>query len=232
MRIQSVRRYLHSLAAADRQGAAEMNFEFLKECRLESTELQSMYEALSQNLEKAEWCYWEKPQECGILLRESAQQICRIYNTYYDAGFPEETVLEEFLCYTDNDAHNAMVSRFLSVVRKEQRDRLTKLRVLGDDCVLGEAGPDQGMTFEDRMSQNAKRMMETMMDVTKDMCQKINKRNDVSDEFFFEEALPVRPKETRKEEQAEAAGAKALRKGFFSWLKTRKKDEKDSSGNL
>ena len=76
------------------------------------------------------------------------------------------------MCYTDDDAHNVMVSRFLSVVRKEQRDRLTKLRVLGDDCILGEAGPDQGMSFEDRMSQNAKRMMETMMDVTKDRCEK------------------------------------------------------------
>lgn len=230
--MQSVRRYSRSLAAADRQGAAEVNFEFLKECRIESAELLAMYEALSQKLEKAEWCYRETPQECGILLRECAEQICRIYNTYYDAGFPEETALEEFLCYTDNDAHNAMVSRFLSVVRKEQRDRLTKLRVLGDDCVLGEEGPNQGMTFEDRMSQNAKRMMETMMDVTKDMCQKINKRDDVSDKFFFENALPVLPKETGKEEQAECAEAKAPRKGLFSWLKTRKKDEKDSSGNL
>lgn len=209
-----------------------MNFEFLKECRLESAELQTMYEALSQNLEKAEWCYREKPQECGIILRESAQQICRIYNTCYDAGFPEETLLEEFLCYTDNDAHNVMVSRFLSVVRREQRDRLTKLRVLGDDCVLGEAGPDQGMTFQDRMSQNAKRMMETMMDVTKDMCQKINKRDDVSREFFSEEALPTPQKETKEEETVKHTRTKESGKGLLGWFKTRKRDEKDSSGNL
>lgn len=209
-----------------------MNFEFLKECKLESTELQTMYEALSQNLEKAEWCYRENPQECGMILRECAQQICRIYNTYYDAGFPEETLLAEFLCYTDNDAHNAMVSRFLSVVRREQRDRLTKLRVLGDDCVLGEAGPDQGMTFEDRMSQNAKRMMETMMDVTKDMCQKINKRGDVSREFFSEEALPAPQKEIKEEETVKSAATKESGKGIFGWFKTRKRDEKDSSKNL
>lgn len=232
MRMQSVRRYLRSLAWADRQGAAEVNFEFLKECRIESAELLPMYQALSQKLEKAEWCYWETPQECGILLRECAEQICRIYNTYYDAGFPEETALEEFLCYTDNDAHNAMVSRFLSVVRREQRDRLTKLRVLGDDCILGEEGPDQGMTFEDRMSQNAKRMMETMMDVTKDMCQKINKRDDVSREFFSEEALPAPRKETKEEETVKSTRTKESGKGLLGWFKTRKKDEKDGSKNL
>lgn len=199
--------------------AAEMNFEFLKECRLESPEIQTMYEVLSRNLEKAEWCYWEKPRECGMLLRESAEQICRIYNTYYDAGFPGETALEEFLCYTDDDAHNVMVSRFLSVVRKEQRDRLTKLRVLGDDCVLGEAGPDQGMSFEDRMSQNAKRMMETMMDVTKDMCEKINKRDDVSDEFFYEEALPVSREQAKQTETP--AVEKRSHKGILGWFKKR-----------
>ncbi len=41
------------------------------------------------------------------------------------------------------------------------------------------------MTFEDRMGQNARHMMETMMEVTKDMCEKINKRDDVFDEFFL-----------------------------------------------
>ena len=64
----------------------------------------------------------------------------------------------------------------MSVVRKEQRDRLNKLRVLGDDCIWGEEAPDQGMTLKDRMGQNARHMMETMMEVTKDMCEKINKR--------------------------------------------------------
>ena len=159
-----------------------MNFEFIRECRLESDELQAMYDNVLQELERAEHYYWRKPQECGIILRQTTERICRIYNTYYQIGYPGNASLEEFLCYTDENEHNVMVSRFLSVVRKEQRDRLNKLRVLGDDCIWGEEAPDQGMTFEDRMGQNARHMMETMMEVTKDMCEKINKRNDVFDE--------------------------------------------------
>lgn len=173
-----------------------MNFEFLKECRMESPELQEIYDTISGELEQAEWSYWKNPQECGRILRGAAENICRGYNIYYQVGCPEGYLLEEFLCYTDDDAHNALVSRFLSVVRKEQRDRLNKLRVLGDDCILGEAAPDQGMTFEDRMSQNARRMMETMMEVLKDMCGKINKRDDLQTAVFLEETLP----EPREEE--------------------------------
>lgn len=180
-----------------------MNFEFLKECRMESPKLQEMYETISEELERAEWCYWKNPQECGIILRGTAERICRVYNAYYQVGCPAEISLEGFLCYTDDDGHNAMVSRFLSVVRKEQRDRLNKLRVLGDDCVLGENAPDQGMTFEDRMSQNAKRMMDTMMEVLKDMCGKINKRDDIQDRSFSEEALPEQKEQTVEEESEE-----------------------------
>ena len=112
-----------------------------------------------------------------------------------------------------------MVSRFLSVVRKEQRDRLNKLRVLGDDCIWGEEAPDQGMTFEDRMGQNARHMMETMMEVTKDMCEKINKRNDVFDEFFLEEALPETKEEAGKETLAAAeitTSAENTKKSLFT----------------
>ena len=166
-----------------------MNFEFIRECRLESDELQAMYDNVLQELERAEHYYWRKPQECGIILRQTTERIAS---------------LEEFLCYTDENEHNVMVSRFLSVVRKEQRDRLNKLRVLGDDCIWGEEAPDQGMTFEDRMGQNARHMMETMMEVTKDMCEKINKRNDVFDEFFLEEALPETKEEAGKETLAAA----------------------------
>lgn len=36
------------------------------------------------------------------------------------------------------------------------------------------------------------------MEVTKDMCEKINKRDDVFDEFFLEEALPETKEEARK----------------------------------
>ena len=40
---------------------------------------------------------------------------------------------------------------------KDQRDRLNKLRVLGDDCIWGEEGPDRGMEFCDRMAQDAEK---------------------------------------------------------------------------
>ena len=124
-----------------------MNFEFIRECRLESDELQAMYDNVLQELERAEHYYWRKPQECGIILRQTTERICRIYNTYYQIGYPGNASLEEFLCYTDENEHNVMVSRFLSVVRKEQRDRLNKLRVLGDDCIWGEEAPDQGLSL-------------------------------------------------------------------------------------
>ena len=134
-----------------------------------------------------------------MTLRRTAEKICRIYNQHYQIGFAKETSLEEFLCYTDNETHNAMVSRFLSVVRKEQRDRLNRLRVLGDDCIWGEEAPDQGMTFEDRMAQNARRMMETMMITVRDMCEKLNKRDDVAGKVFQEEALPESLEELLRE---------------------------------
>ena len=139
-----------------------------------------MYDNVLQELERAEHYYWRKPQECGIILRQTTERICRIYNTYYQIGYPQNASLEEFLCYTDENEHNVMVSRFLSVVRKEQRDRLNKL------------------------GQNARHMMETMMEVTKDMCEKINKRDDVFDEFFLEEALPETKEEAGKETLAAA----------------------------
>lgn len=163
-----------------------MNFEFLKECKPDIPELQCLYETINAELEQAEQKYWEKPDECGIILRGVAEKICRIYNIYYEIGCPVNYSLEEFLCYTDEDAHNAMVSRFLSAVRKEQRDRLNRLRVLGDDCIWGEAAPNRGMTYEDRMAQNAKRMMETMTELLKEMCEKINKREDLQNVVFVE----------------------------------------------
>lgn len=189
-----------------------MNFDFLKECKLDLVQLQEMYEGVYKELEKAERCYFKNPQECGIILRSVAEKVCRIYNTYYEIGYSKDTSLEEFLCYTEKEEHNAMVSRFLSVVRKEQRDRLNKLRVLGDDCIWGEEAPDQGMTFEDRMSKNAKRMMETMMETLKDMCEKINKRDDVSDKFFQEEALLMQREQEFEEVKKERKGEKEQEK--------------------
>lgn len=167
-----------------------MNFDFLKACGTEDAVLGEMYGSVYDRLVQAERKYWRNPQECGILLRETAEAVCRIYNYYYQVGYPEGASLEEYLCYTNDDAHNAKVSLFLSVLRKEQRDRLNKLRVYGDDCVLGHGAPDQGMTFEDRMAQNARRMMETMTEVLKDMCRRIDKRTDVEHVMFSEERLP------------------------------------------
>lgn len=163
-----------------------MNFDFLRECSPDEPELQKLYEQIAMELERAEDRYWDKPEECGMILRGVAEKICRIYNIYYEIGCPGTYSLEEFLCYTDNETHNAMVSRFLSAVRKEQRDRLNKLRVLGDDCIWGENAPDRGMTYEDRMSQNARRMMETMMELLREMCGRINKREGLQEMVFVE----------------------------------------------
>lgn len=167
-----------------------MNFDFLKTGGTQDDVLRDMFDSASEKLAQAEWHYWRNPQECGILLRDTAEQVCRIYNYYYQVGYPKEASLEEYLCYTDDDTHNAKVSLFLSVLRKEQRDRLNKLRVYGDDCVLGHGAPDRGMTFEDRMAQNARRMMETITEVLKEMCRRIEKRTDVDCEMFSEERLP------------------------------------------
>lgn len=207
-------------ASRFKMGETGMNFDFLKECQSQSPELEQMYEAISGDLEQAEQCYWGNPQQCGILLRRVSEKICGIYNAYYEIGCPQGTLLEEFLCYTDNDEHNVMVSRFLSVVRKEQRDRLNKLRVLGDDCIAGEAAPSKGMTFEDRMSQNARRMMETMMETLKDMCGKINKREDICDLCFTDEDLPgkLEAEERREQEETQKPEKKSLFGRFFSGM--------------
>lgn len=167
-----------------------MNFDFLGECRMESDQQQNLYGEIQADLAEAESLYWKNPRECGVIVRGVAEKVCRLYNLYYEIGCPAEASLEEFLCYTDEDAHNAMVSRFLSAVRREQRDRLNHLRVWGDDCILGREAPDQGMTFENRMSLNAKHMMETVMEVCKEMCGQINRRDDVRDRYFQEEGLP------------------------------------------
>ena len=197
-----------------------MNFDFLKECKLESPELQGMYDTISAELEKAEWKYWRNPQECGVILRGVAEKICRVYNLYYEIGCPKMYSLEEFLCYTDDEAHNALVSRFLSTVRKEQRDRLNKLRMLGDDCIWGENAPVRGMSFDDRMAQNAKKMMETVMEVLKEMCEKINKRDDVYDEFFLEIGLPEKREDVVAEKENQRKTTE--KKSWFGRLLSRK----------
>ena len=116
----------------------------------------------------AEAHYWKEPQQSGILFRKTAERICRFYNDYYEIGFPEGTLLEEFLCYTDKEEHNVLVSRFFSMV-KDQRDRLNKLRVLGD----------------------------AMMEVIKDMCRHFNGRTDVDDRLFYIDWVPDYSEEER-----------------------------------
>ncbi len=166
-----------------------MNFTFMTECEISDPEMGRAYQEIYRELEEAENHYWKEPRQCGIILRGTAERICRFYNDHYGIGFPQGTLLEEFLCYTDEDAHNVRVSCFLSTV-KEQRDRLNKLRVLGDDCILGEEGPDRGMEFNERMAQNAERMADTMMEVIKDMCKKLNGRTDVDGLVFYEDWVP------------------------------------------
>lgn len=191
------------------------NFGFLRECRMESEELQAMYDAIGEGLERAEREYRKNPRDCGIILRGVAEQICRVYNLYYEIGCPRSNSLEQFLCYTQEEAHNTQVSRFLSAVRKEQRDRLNRLRVLGDDCIWGEDAPDRGMTLEDRMVQNVRRMMDTMTETLKSMCARINGRDDLEDIHFMESRLPGQDVETLGT-QADGVEKKGLIRKLFS----------------
>lgn len=191
------------------------NFEFLRECRMESEELQAMYDAIGEELERAEREYRKNPGACGVILRGVAEQICRVYNLYYEIGCPQDHSLEQFLCYTQEEAHNVQVSRFLSAVRKEQRDRLNRLRVLGDDCIWGEDAPDGGMTSEDRMAQNARRMMDTVTETLKGMCARLNGRDDLGEIHFAESRLPGQDVETTGA-QADGVGKKGLIRKLFS----------------
>ena len=95
-----------------------------------------------------------------------------------------------------SEEHNVLVSRFFSMV-KDQRDRLNKLRVLGDDCIWGEEGPDRGMEFCDRMAQDAEKMADAMMEVIKDMCRHFNGRTDVDDRLFYIDWVPDYSEEER-----------------------------------
>lgn len=173
-----------------------MNFDFMMECEIKDPKIKAAYDEIYKELVDAEAHYWKEPQQSGILFRKTAERICRFYNDYYEIGFPEGTLLEEFLCYTDKEEHNVLVSRFFSMV-KDQRDRLNKLRVLGDDCIWGEEGPDRGMEFCDRMAQDAEKMADAMMEVIKDMCRHFNGRTDVDDRLFYIDWVPDYSEEER-----------------------------------
>lgn len=83
-----------------------------------------------------------------------------------------------------------MVSRFLSVVRKEQRDRLEWLRVWGDECVFMEENPDQIRHNADKLYLNVKKMMVYMMEVTKEMCTRIDHMENLQGRSFADDILP------------------------------------------
>lgn len=202
-----------------------MNFSFMMEYEFTDEKMKEVYQQIADLLEQAENFYWKQPRECGMTLRDAAERICYFYNEHYEVGFPDGTTLEQFLCYTESEAHNAMVSHFLSSVRKEQRDRLNRLRVIGDDCILGVDGPDRGMRYEDRMAQNAGKMLDTMMEVIKEMCRKLNGRTDVEDCWVYEDRLPgyseteERFPEDKKEEKE--------KKSFFAKLFSTKSEKRD-----
>lgn len=188
-----------------------MGYDFLMDCEAENVHIREWYKAVYYDMELAERVYWSNPQECGKILRQTAEKIARIYNCFYEIGFSEEASLEGFLCYTESDEHNVMVSRFLSVVRKEQRDRLNKLRVLGDECNIDREQAEPERSYNVRMSQNAKRMMETMTETLKEMCRKINHREDLSEICFHEEDVPGRPEQTETEVKKQPFFEKLLR---------------------
>ena len=167
-----------------------MNFDYIKEAEPSTDDLRQLYDSLYQNLEKAEELYWTKPQRCGMMLRRATEKICRIYNGYYEIHFPESATLEDYLCYTGDDDHNAMVSRFLSVVRKEQRDRLEWLRVWGDECVFMEENPDQIRHNADKLYLNVKKMMVYMMEATKEMCTRIDHMENLQGRSYADDILP------------------------------------------
>ena len=100
-----------------------MNFDFMMECEIKDPKIKAAYDEIYKELVDAEAHYWKEPQQSGILFRKTAERICRFYNDYYEIGFPEGTLLEEFLCYTDKEEHNVLVSRvFLKVnVKKYSR---------------------------------------------------------------------------------------------------------------
>ncbi len=191
-----------------------MYFEFVKEAAAETEdELAEQYQALYSNLEKAEQLYWKKPQQSGMMLRKAAEKVCRIYNRYYKIGFAEDALLEAFLCYTGDDNHNAMVSRFLSTVRQEQRDHLEWLRVWGDECIFMEANPDEIACSGDKLYLNVKKMMSAMLYVTENMCTKINHMEFTERQIFDDSRLPDYPLE-----EAELQKKAGWKKGLFATL--------------
>ena len=141
-------------------------------------------------------------------------------------------LLEGYLCYTGEEAHNVMVSRFLSVVRKEQRDHLEWLRVWGDECIFMDENPHEISRSQDKLYLNVKKMMTAMLNVTREMCEKIDRMEQLEKTTFDDTALPGYQSEEELEEllwQQEEEARKERRKNFFARLLGKeKKQEKES----
>ena len=155
---------------------------------------------------KAEELYWTKTTEMWHDAAQSnGKKSAGFIMATMKSNFPESATLEEYLCYTGDDDHNAMVSRFLSVVRKEQRDRLEWLRVWGDECVFMEENPDQIRHNADKLYLNVKKMMVYMMEATKEMCTRIDHMENLQGRSFADDILPG----YQSEEELEAFGRTA-----------------------
>ena len=198
-----------------------MNFDYIQDVEPETEELRKLFSSIYTHLTEAENCYWSRPQECGRMLQETAEEICQIYNAFYQIGFTEKDLLEDYLCYTGEDEHNVMVSRFLSVVRQSQRDRLEWLRVWGDECIFFEEHPEEIEANQDKLYLNVKKMMNYILETTREMCEKLYGMEGLKELSFQEQILPgyVSPDEMEEREEKARQKAKAEKKGFFSRLK-------------
>ncbi len=195
-----------------------MNFDYILNAKPKTAELAELYKTLYKDIEKAENLYWSEPQKSGMLLRKAAEKICQIYNSYYEIGFSKNAILEDYLCYTAEDEHNVMVSRFLSSVRNEQRDRLEWLRVWGDECIFMDGNPSEISQSQDRLYLNVKKMMSHMLDATREMCTRIDGMDNLEKKIFDERILPGYMTEEERmnlEEQKK----KEEKKGIFSFWK-------------
>lgn len=195
-----------------------MNFDYMRKASPNTEDLKALYESLYLDLEAAEQLYWSEPQQCGVLLRGAAVKICRIYNCFYELEFPEEALLEDYLCYTSEEGHNMMVSRFLSVVRADQRDYLEWIRVWGDECIFMSKHPDELQKNQDKLYLNVKKMMIRMLDVTRELCKKLDHMEDLDELVFKDTILPGYQSEEEKKIQ-ELQVKREHKKGRFPFFR-------------
>lgn len=196
-----------------------MNFDYIKEAEPETEELRQLYDRLYNHLLEAENLYWSKPQKSGRYLRKATEEVCQIYNLYYEIGFAPQAELEDYLCYTKEEEHNVMVSRFLSVIRKEQRDHLEWLRVWGDECIFMDTNPEEIVRNSDKLYLNVRKMMSSMLNVTKEMCRKLNHMEGLENIRFQEEILPGYVSVEEQEElELQRQQEEKAKKGIFAKL--------------